>query len=107
MAEAGFKSHVKNRANQWVMAFNADVPLWKVFHLYGDFGWYKNRGVQGKFIWDSGVRLEILPSILSIYFPLQSYLGFEPFQEKYAKRIRFSLGINVDKIMRVIRKNKK
>ena len=107
LAEAGFKSHVRNRANQWVMAFNADVPLWKVFHLYGDFGWYKNRETSGKFIWDSGVRLEILPSILSIYFPLQSYLGFEPSQEKYAKRIRFSLGINVDKIMRVIRKNKK
>ena len=79
----------------------------QMFHFGKYFGWYKNRGVQGKFIWDSGVRLEILPSILSIYFPLQSYLGFEPFQEKYAKRIRFSLGINVDKIMRVIRKNKK
>ena len=31
-----------------------------------------------KFIWDSGIKLKVVPDFLEIYFPVQSSLGFEP-----------------------------
>jgi hypothetical protein len=65
-----------------------------MFNLYADAGVYKNRLRNPQFIWDSGVKLKLVPDFLEIYFPLQSSLGFEPSFKDYANRIRFTLNLN-------------
>ncbi|MDO4764159.1 MAG: aminopeptidase, partial [Flavobacteriaceae bacterium] len=104
LAEGGFKSYVGSSANQWILALNTDVPIWKIFGIYMDLGMYKNKGNLARFVWDSGVRLSLVPNVLEVYFPVQSALGFEPALERYDKRIRFSLNLEVDNLIRTAKK---
>lgn len=107
MAEGGFKSYVGASANQWILALNADFPIWKMFSVYGDIGGYKNRNYPTLFIWDSGIKLGLIPNVLEFYFPMQSSLGFEPSFNNYYKRIRFSLNLDLNSLMRAIKKIRK
>jgi len=93
-AEGGFKSHVAEPVNSWITSVGVDGHVWKLFNLYADAGVYKNKNQSTKFIWDTGVKLKLIPDFLEIYFPLQSSLGFEPSMEDYTKRIRFTLILN-------------
>lgn len=93
-AEGGFKSHVAPSVNQWLTSASIDGHLWKPFNLYVDAGVYKNKGNPAQFIWDSGVKVKVIPDFLEIYFPVQSSLGFEPGLENYGKRIRYTLILN-------------
>lgn len=104
LADGGFKSYVGGSANQWITALNADVPLWKMFSLYGDIGMYKNKSFSSKFVWDTGLKISVIPSVLEVYFPIQSSLGFEPTLKRYEKRIRFSLNLDVNNLSRAVRK---
>jgi hypothetical protein len=70
-----------------------------MFNLYADVGLFKSKGWQPQFIWDSGVKLKIIPDFIEVYFPIQSSLGFEPSFRDYAKRIRFSLALNLNAII--------
>lgn len=91
LAEGGFKSDVGKSANQWIFSTNVDAHVWKWFNLYGDAGVYKSKQQNPQFIWDSGVKLKVIPDFLEIYFPIQSSLGFEPSFKDYGKRIRYTL----------------
>jgi hypothetical protein len=99
LAEGGFKSFFPNTANQWISSVNIDAHAWKMFNLYTDFGVFNSRGIGSQFIWDSGVKLKIIPDFLEIYFPVQSSLGFEPAKKDYANRIRFSVSFNLNSII--------
>ncbi len=104
LADGGFKSRVGDFANQWVTSVNADTTIWKIFHLYGDAGFYKNKNATPQFVWDSGVKLRIIPDFLEFYFPVYSTLGFEPQYKDYAKRIRFTLILDLQSIKNVLRR---
>ena len=41
-----------------------------MFNLYADAGIYKNKYHNPKFIWDSGIKLKVIPDFLEIYFPV-------------------------------------
>lgn len=95
LADGGFKSFFTDTVDQWVVAHNVDAHVWKMFNIYADAGVYKNRDLAGaKFIYDTGVKVKIVPDFLEIYLPVQSSLGFEPAFKDYAKRIRFTLVFN-------------
>lgn len=94
LAEGGFKSFFNTSVNQWIISANTDAHLWKMFNVYADAGVYKNKFRDPRFIWDSGVKLKLVPDFLEIYFPVQSSLGFEPSFKDYASRIRFTLNLN-------------
>lgn len=95
IAEGGFKSQIKNTANQFIFATNIDSHLWKMFNVYADAGIYKNKNTPTEFIWDTGIKLKIIPDFLEIYFPIQSSLGFEPGFKDYKSRIRYTLNLNL------------
>lgn len=107
MAEGGFRSYVGGSANQWILAVNTDIPIWKMLGLYGDVGGYRNRNFPTRFVWDSGVKVGLIPNVLEFYFPVQSSLGFEPSFNNYHKRIRFSLNLDLNSLMRAVRKIRK
>lgn len=93
-AEGGFKSHVGSSVDKWIVSTNLDAHVWKMFNIYADAGVFQNRDTRAAFIWDSGVKLKLIPDFLEIYFPVQSSLGFEPSLDDYSKRIRYTLNLN-------------
>lgn len=104
LAEGGFKSNVGNSVNQWITSVNVDSHVWRWFNVYADAGVYKNKFQDPRFIWDSGVKLKVIPDFLEVYFPIQSSLGFEPSFKDYGKRIRFTLNLNFSAITSYFRR---
>ncbi|WP_228438094.1 aminopeptidase [Chryseobacterium sp. 6424] len=98
LAEGGFKSNVGNTANQWITSVNVDSHVWRWFNIYADAGMYKSKHRKAEFIWDSGIKVKVIPDFLEVYFPIQSSLGFEPSYKDYAQRIRFTLMLNFSAI---------
>lgn len=94
-AEGGMKSAIGDTVDQWISTFGVDAHLWKPFNIYADVGVYKNEGIKPQFMWDSGIKVKVIPDFLEIYLPVQSSLGFEPSLPDYAKRIRFTLQLNL------------
>lgn len=104
VAEGGFKSLIGTTANQWLTTVNVDSHVWRWFNVYADAGVYKNKNVKPEFIWDSGVKVKVIPDFLEVYFPIQSSLGFEPGFKDYGKRIRFTLTMNFSAITSYLRR---
>ena len=104
LAEGGFKSNFNTWANRWIVSTNIDSHLWKMFNVYADVGMYKDRDVGAKFIWDSGIKLKVIPDFLEIYFPVQSSLGFEPGFKGYGSRIRYTLNLNLGSVISYFRR---
>ncbi len=89
LAEGGFKSKLDFPfANQWMTALNSGINIWNWIEVYGDAGLVKNRGYDPKFVFDSGVRLNLVTDYFELYFPVYSSNGWE-FQQDYSERIRF------------------
>ncbi|WP_276702828.1 aminopeptidase [Chryseobacterium sp.] len=104
LADGGFKSFLPGTVNQWITSFNVDSSVWKIFHIYADAGLYKNKNNPTQFIWDSGVKVRLIPDFLEIYLPVQSSLGFEPGFKDYGKRIRYTLILNLSTIINAARR---
>ncbi|WP_315054255.1 aminopeptidase [Chryseobacterium indoltheticum] len=104
LADGGFKSFIPGTVNQWITSFNVDSSVWKIFHVYADAGVYKNKNNPTQFIWDSGLKVRLIPDFLEIYLPVQSSLGFEPGFKDYGKRIRYTLVLNLSTIINAARR---
>jgi len=90
MADGGFKSKFANRfANQWMITVNGSFNIWNWVELYGDAGMFKSKYNDTRFVYDSGVRLNLVTDYFELYFPVYSSNGFEPGQDNYSQKIRF------------------
>ena len=95
IAEGGFKSVLENPfANQWLVTGNASVGLWRWIELYGDIGFLKNEGIPARFVYDSGIRLNLVTDYFELYFPLYSNNGWEIAGPNYDERIRFVITLS-------------
>ena len=95
IAEGGFKSKLENPfANDWMATTNASFNLWKWIELYGDMGLMKNRNQNARFVYDSGIRLNLVTDYFELYFPLYSNNGWELGQSNYDEKIRFIVTIS-------------
>jgi len=90
MAEGGFKSKIEPRyADKWMATLNASYSIWNWIEVYGDLGLMKNKVKNEKFIYDSGIRLNLVTDYFEVYFPVYSNNGWEISQNKYNEKIRF------------------
>jgi len=90
IAEGGFKSKIRDPfANDWIVTTNASMNIWRWIELYGDAGLIRSRGQDPRFVYDSGVRLNLVTDYFELYFPLYSNNGWEIGQPDYDQRIRF------------------
>ncbi|MBM1107247.1 metalloprotease [Aurantibacter crassamenti] len=92
IAEGGFKSFLDERyrfSNDWIATVNASVNLWRWIEVYGDIGFVKNKNQNEKFVYDSGIRLNLLTDYFELYLPLHSNNGWEISQPNYGEKIRF------------------
>ena len=89
-AEGGFKSKLSTPfANQWITTFNTSFSIWNWVEAYSDLGMMKNKFQKEKFIYDSGIRLNLVTNYFELYFPVYSNNGWEIAQENYTQKIRF------------------
>ena len=90
IAEGCFKSKLQPAfANQWITTANASATIWKYIHAYGDIGFVKNKELNAAFVYDTGVRLNLVEDYFELYFPVYSNLGWEIAQPNYEEKIRF------------------
>ena len=90
LSEGGFKSKLDTQfANQWITTVNAGYSIWNWIEIYGDAGLVKNRNQDAIFLFDSGIRLNLVPDYLELYFPVYSSNGWEVGAQNYEQRIRF------------------
>lgn len=89
-AEGAFKSIFETRfANQYIFTTNVSFNIWNWIELYGDVGTYKNQGFNAKYIYDSGIHLNLVQDYFELFFPIYSSNGFELNDKNYGERIRF------------------
>lgn len=89
-AEGGFKSQLETPfANQWITTANISTSIWQYILAYGDIGLVKNKSISPKFVYDSGVRINLVTDYFEVYFPVYSNLGWEIGQPNYDQKIRF------------------
>lgn len=90
LAEGGFKSMFKNRyADQWLLTSNFSYTIWNWIEGYSDLGFMKNHNQNAQFIYDTGIRLNLVQDYFELYFPLYSNNGWEVTQDNYPQKIRF------------------
>jgi len=90
IAEGGFKSQLENPfSNDWIATTNSSVNIWRWVEVYGDLGFIKNQNQPTRFVYDSGIRLNLLTDYFELYLPIYSNNGWEIAQPNYAERIRF------------------
>ncbi|WP_255593065.1 metalloprotease [Mesoflavibacter sp. SCSIO 43206] len=90
IAEGGFKSKLEQQfANQWITTVNTSATIWRYIMAYGDVGVIKSQNLSPKFVYDSGIRLNLVEDYFEIYLPVYSNLGWEIGQPNYDQKIRF------------------
>ncbi len=100
--EGGFKSKLTPYANQWIAATNVSFNVWNWIEVYSDFGFIKNRYSSPEFLYDSGIRLNLVTDYFEVYFPVYSNLGWEVGQPHYNERIRFVITIAPNTLINLV-----
>ena len=105
IAEGGFKSMLETPfANQWMATTNVSMSIWRYIQAYGDIGVLKNKGANPKFVYDSGIRLNLVQDYFEIYFPVYSNLGWEIAQDDYDQKIRFIFTVDPQTLLGLFRR---
>jgi len=104
-AEGGFKSKLNPAfANQWISTLNASTTLWKYILVYSDVGFVKNKFNSVKFVYDSGIRINLVTDYFEIYLPIYSNLGWEIGQPNYDQKIRFKFTVDPKSLLGLFRR---
>jgi hypothetical protein len=100
LAEGGFKSKLTpSYANQWIGTMNGSYSIWNWIEVYGDVGFVKNSHQKENFLYDSGIRLNLLTDYFELFFPIYSNKGWEISQPNYNEKIRFVVTLNPGKFV--------
>ncbi|MCM4157153.1 metalloprotease [Gramella sp. AN32] len=102
VAEGGFKSQLQPEfANQWITTINGSTSIWNWIYAYGDLGVVKNKHVNGKLLYDSGIRVSLVQDYFELFFPVYSNLGWEIAQPDYDQKIRFIVALDLNTIIKL------
>ncbi|WP_261793636.1 gluzincin family metallopeptidase [Psychroserpens burtonensis] len=105
IAEGGFKSRLETPfANQWMTTANASTTIWKYIEAYGDIGLVKSKGFNPVFVYDSGIKLDLVTDYFELYFPIYSNLGWEIGQPGYDQRIRIKFTLDPQALLGLFRR---
>ncbi|WP_251059567.1 gluzincin family metallopeptidase [Winogradskyella immobilis] len=105
IAEGGFKSQLDTPfANQWLTTANVTTSIWRYVQAYGDIGLVKNRFADPKFVYDSGIRLNLVQDFFELFFPVYSNNGWEIAQPNYDQKIRFIITVDPQVLLGLFRR---
>lgn len=89
-AEGGFKSQFDNPySDDLLITINSSVGLWKWIEAYGDLGYINQKEQSSRILFDTGLRLNLVPDFLEIYFPLYNTKGLQLQGPDYQQKIRY------------------
>ena len=89
-AEGGFKSQFDNPySDDLLITLNSSIGLWKWIEAYGDLGYINQRAQSSRILFDTGLRLNLVPDFLEIYFPLYNTKGLQLQGPDYQQKIRY------------------
>ena len=89
-AEGGFKSQFDNPySDDLLITLNSSIGLWKWIEAYGDLGYINQREQSSRILFDTGLRLNLVPDFLEIYFPLYNTKGLQLQGPDYQQKIRY------------------
>jgi len=89
-AEGGFKSQFDNPySDDLLITLNSSIGLWKWIEAYGDLGYINQREQDSRILFDTGLRLNLVPDFLEIYFPLYNTKGLQLQGPDYQQKIRY------------------
>ncbi len=95
LGEGGFKSKVMPTfVNKWLVTSNVSFNVWNWIEVYGDVGLVKNSDLRERWVYDSGIRLNLMPDYFEFYFPVYSNNGWEITQTQYSEKIRIVLTLD-------------
>lgn len=90
VSDGFFKSMLETRtANRWMTTANVNYTIWNWIDAYSDIGCIKNKDIAPKFVYDSGIRLNLVTDYFELFLPVYSSNGWEIGQQNYGERIRF------------------
>ncbi len=96
ISEGAFKSKFKNpNSNDFILSTNFTYSIWKWVEAYADFGITKSIDTSAQTFYDSGIRLNITPGYLELYFPIQSSENFALNDNNYLSNMRFIFTLNL------------
>ena len=102
MAEGGFKSKlITPYANQWITTLNGSYTIWNWIEAYGDVGLVKNTQQKKNFVYDGGIKMNLLADYFELYFPLYSNNGWEIAQPNYGEKIRFVVTLDPNRLIQL------
>jgi hypothetical protein len=102
-AEGGFKTFFNDQfANQFMISQNVNIGVWKWFNIYTDWAWKKSKGKSVKFLYDSGVRVNLVQDYFEVFFPVYSSLGWEINQKDYINRIRLVFTMDINGLFKMV-----
>nr|WP_321245996.1 metalloprotease [uncultured Psychroserpens sp.] len=105
IAEGGFKSKLETPfANQWMTTANVSTTIWKYIEAYGDIGIVKNKGLNPAFVYDSGIKLDLVTDYFELYFPIYSNLGWEIGQPNFDQKIRIKFTVDPQALLGLFRR---
>lgn len=106
MAEGGFKSKLINsNSNNFISTINLSSTIWKNILLYVDLGLLNNKeSPQFRFVYDTGLRLNIIADYFEIYFPIKSSESFDLVNSNYKEKIRFLFTFEPDVLLGLFRR---
>ncbi len=105
IADGGFKSMLETPfANQWMTTANFSTSIWRYIQAYGDIGLVKNKFDSTNFVYDSGVRLNLVEDYFELYLPVYSNLGWEIAESNYGERIRFIITVDPQVLLGLFRR---
>ena len=101
-AEGGFKSKLQPAfANQFITTLNGSFTIWNWIHAYGDIGVLKNEGESASFLYDSGIRVNLVQDYFELFFPVYSKLGWEVAEDNYDQKIRFIVSLDINTLIKL------
>ena len=102
-AEGGFKSQFDQPfSDNLLVSLNSSIGLWKWIEVYGDLGYLNQNGQNSRILFDTGLRLNLVPDYLEIYFPFYNSKGWQLQGPDYQEKIRYVITLDPRTLMQLI-----
>ena len=71
--------------------------------IYGDVGFIKSRNENGRLLYNSGVRLNLVPDYFELFLPVHASNGWQ-FDGNYGQKIRFVVTLSPQILVNLVKR---
>lgn len=94
-AEGGFKSRFDAPySDDLLVTLNASIGIWRWIEAYGDLGYIHQNTQKDRILFDTGLRLNLVPDFLELYFPIYNVMGLQAQGPDYQQKVRYVITLD-------------